>query len=525
MKRKWIFLAIILILVPWLGETLFNTKGEPREAIVAVTMLQSGDWVLPVSYGEDIPYKPPLLAWLIAIFSWLLNGGAVNEFTSRLPSALAATGMLMAGYAWTKRVKGERFAAITTLITVTSFEVFRSAVACRVDMVLTACIVGSMYMMWDWRELRGWWRLPVIALLLSGAVLTKGPVGALLPCLAMAIYCLISGDNFLKTAIWLTGVCAVSFIMPAIWYHAAWLRGGDGFLALALEENIGRLTGTMSYDSHLNPWWYNLVTIVAGMTPWTLLVILSGRTLWKVRRDAVRKMSPASKFALTMSLTILVFYCIPASKRSVYLLPMYPFMAYGVTMLITGHKDNPAIRIQAWIISVLAFTVPIVAMAAQSVTIGHVSTGTLEWWQYATAVLPVAGGMAWMVRRRHPAEMMIANTLLLYFAYVSAIQPMVLNPKSDRPAAKIIEEAAPSPTPVYSLIDDDYMRYYTINFYLGDRVRRLETLDSLPQGKCAVILPIDKTARLDSMISGAKDTVIVTNRSCDTRHPAALVRF
>lgn len=48
-----VMLVIPAALIP------FNTKGEPREAIVALSMLMSGDWVLPVSFGSDIPYKPP----------------------------------------------------------------------------------------------------------------------------------------------------------------------------------------------------------------------------------------------------------------------------------------------------------------------------------------------------------------------------------------------------------------------------------------------------------------------------------
>ena len=84
-----VFLAAVILLLPWLGETMFNSKGEPREAIVAVSMLQSGDWLLPVSHGADIPYKPPFMAWIIAAIAWLFNGGVVNEFISRLPSALA----------------------------------------------------------------------------------------------------------------------------------------------------------------------------------------------------------------------------------------------------------------------------------------------------------------------------------------------------------------------------------------------------------------------------------------------------
>ena len=75
--------ALAILYLPWLGETLFNSKGEPREAIVAVSMLQSGNWILPLNYGDDIPFKPPFLAWLIAGAAWLFNGGVVNEYLSR----------------------------------------------------------------------------------------------------------------------------------------------------------------------------------------------------------------------------------------------------------------------------------------------------------------------------------------------------------------------------------------------------------------------------------------------------------
>ena len=61
-----------LLLLPWLSTTWFNSKGEPREAIVAMSILQSGEWILPVNYGGDIPYKPPFLYWLIAIFLRIL---------------------------------------------------------------------------------------------------------------------------------------------------------------------------------------------------------------------------------------------------------------------------------------------------------------------------------------------------------------------------------------------------------------------------------------------------------------------
>ena len=83
----FIALLSVLVLVPFLGETIFYSKGEPREAIVAYTMLESGNWILPMNYGVEIAYKPPFLYWTIAVISSILGG--VSEFSARMPSALA----------------------------------------------------------------------------------------------------------------------------------------------------------------------------------------------------------------------------------------------------------------------------------------------------------------------------------------------------------------------------------------------------------------------------------------------------
>src|SRR5574344_1472647 len=87
-KTLWVLaLFCIAAFFLFLGSALFNTRGEPREAIVAVSMLDNGDWILPVNNGTEIAFKPPLLHWCIAAASTLT--GAVTEYTSRLPSALS----------------------------------------------------------------------------------------------------------------------------------------------------------------------------------------------------------------------------------------------------------------------------------------------------------------------------------------------------------------------------------------------------------------------------------------------------
>ena len=84
-KKAFWFIALlsVLVVVPFLGETIFYSKGEPREAIVALSMLESGNWILPVNYGTDIAYKPPFFYWSIAAVSSLF--GEVTEFFRPFP--------------------------------------------------------------------------------------------------------------------------------------------------------------------------------------------------------------------------------------------------------------------------------------------------------------------------------------------------------------------------------------------------------------------------------------------------------
>ena len=59
-KKAFWFIALlsVLVVVPFLGETIFYSKGEPREAIVALSMLESGNWILPVNYGTILLINP-----------------------------------------------------------------------------------------------------------------------------------------------------------------------------------------------------------------------------------------------------------------------------------------------------------------------------------------------------------------------------------------------------------------------------------------------------------------------------------
>ena len=367
----FIALLSVLVLVPFLGETIFYSKGEPREAIVAYTMLESGNWILPMNYGVEIAYKPPFLYWTIAVISSILGG--VSEFSARMPSALAFLAMQLVFFSFVAKRKNVKTAFLTSILLLSSFEVHRAAVACRLDMLQVSLIVISLCLLFRWDEKNckgGPW---LAVLLMACATLTKGPVGSIFPCLCIGIYQLLRGRSFGKAFFSLLGIGLLSLIPLGIWFWAAYQQGGEPFVNLMLEENTGRFFRKMSYESHENPLWYNFLTLIWGWIPWTLVLLVSlfglkwkemhvlpegdsvGERLKKVW-DKFRSQSPLQLFIWVVILTIFIFYCIPKSKRSVYLLPIYPFMGVLLAeyLLALVQRGAKVFKISAWIFAALA---------------------------------------------------------------------------------------------------------------------------------------------------------------------------
>ncbi len=263
---------------------------------------------------------------------------------------------------------------IAAILTLTAFEVHRAGMNCRVDMVNTAFMVGAMYLLYRWWE-KGKHQLPWLAILcMSGATLTKGPVGIILPCFVMGVFMLTQRENFWGI-VWRMALTALlSLVIPFCWYYAAYLQGGDEFLRLVKEENIDRFMGKMAYESHENPAWYNLLTLITGWLPYTLLLLFSLFILpWKKFSktrflENAKKATPLQVFTWLAFLLVLFFYCIPKSKRSVYLLPCYPFMAYLIAEYIVWMMKEKmgAIKVYAGVIASLAVILVIATLVIRA---------------------------------------------------------------------------------------------------------------------------------------------------------------
>ena len=494
----------VMLTVPFLGLTDFYSKGEPREAVVAYTMVEHGNWILPINNGGDIPYKPPFFHWCIALFSLLQ--GHVSEFTSRLPSALALVAMSVGGFVFFAKRKNANMALLATLLSLTAFEVHRAGINCRVDMVNTAFMVGALFLMFRWWE-RGKHTMPWLAILcMSGATLTKGPVGMLLPCAVMGVFMLTQRESLWST-VWRLGLTALlSLVLPLCWYYAAYLQGGDEFLRLVKEENIDRLLGKMAYESHENPFWYNFLTLITGWLPYTLLFVFSLFVLpWKRFSksgfmQSVRRAEPMQVFVWLAFGLILFFYCIPKSKRSVYLLPCYPFMAWLMAQYVVWLVANrlSAVKAYAWLMGVLGVVLSVAFVvlktgvvpdtlfhgkhAADNIAMLHaLESISVSPSHLLFALLPAVVGVATIMTllkkddalRNRVVWLSLSVVVALFLALDSTFQPAVLNTKADKSLAPQIEQRFDM-IKMYSYMSSPMLHFFSLNFYLGDRIQQFE---------------------------------------------------
>src|SRR6267154_594131 len=117
MSRPVSFALVIIcwtaIYLPGLGS--LEIKGEEgRRILPAVTMLETGNYLVPQVGSEPYFRKPPLVNWLVAA-SFKLTG-LRNEWTARLPSTLCVLAVALAFLTVARGALGAKGSLIAALI-------------------------------------------------------------------------------------------------------------------------------------------------------------------------------------------------------------------------------------------------------------------------------------------------------------------------------------------------------------------------------------------------------------------------
>ena len=336
----WLGAAALLTLAAGLGLRDPWAPDEPRYALIAAEMLQSGDWSVTRLGGVIYAQKPPVYFWLLAAAQGL--AGLRHGFL--LPSLLAGLGTLALVWDLARRLWSRETAWWAALGLLACLQFTMQVRSAQIDAVLCFFTTLSLYGLLRHLLLGPDWRWFSLGCLAAGAgVMTKGvgflPLLVLLPWAGMrwagwSVPRLGGGTR------WLLGPAA--FFAPlALWLVPLLLRAqGDPEIAGYLDNLLFRQTITRYADPwhHFQPFWYFFVEVIPWA--WFPLVLLFP---WLVVRWARRwKERDASVVLLSGWIAlVLLFFTISSGKRGVYLLPAAPALA----LLAAPHLGELAERL------------------------------------------------------------------------------------------------------------------------------------------------------------------------------------
>ena len=440
-----------------LGNELW-TPDEPRVAAIGRTMWRSGDWTLPRLNGEPFLEKPPFYWWVQAgIFT--LAGRATAPL-ARLPSALFAFASVLLTYAIGRRYFTRDACLLAGLVLLSMSDFALASHWVVVDNALLFSVTGVLACFVHAENRSGRSR----ALLLAGmyafaaaAFFSKGVVGLGVPVIGVATYLIWSGRLRAFTG-WhlLAGGAALALLVGA-WLHALWRAGGPALLDEFLIQNqLGRFFpgGVSTEWGHRRPYWYYALNAPGDWLPWTpflVLAVVSARRNWDRLEPGWRD---GLRFCAATSLSVLLALSLAGTKRSLYLLPIYPLVALAVGAWMVADVERALWerrleRAAAWLIRVCALLcVPAVYVALALLRL-DAWPGSL--W---SAALLGAGWAALRFPRPRTRTAALASTALiacLASAHLfAALKPGLDGHKSFVPFVRELERWVPAERPLYA---------------------------------------------------------------------------
>lgn len=328
------FLILLLLGIPpifWrLGEGPIYRSMEGRECLVIQEMVRSNEWVLPLRNGEDVPHKPPLMHWIGALTA-KVRGDGVDEWTVRFPSAAASLASLLLLFQMARREREGDYALVAALVLLTCESFTRQARDAWVDATLSFCILSAIYFFRRMEREGVWcgWRSYAFYSSIGLAVLSKGPIGAILPAMAIAAYLAATGRRHVLVHLVRPGAMALGVAIPLSWYAAAWTKGGELFLTTHLiRENLLHF---FRGQEGARPFYFFIPALIHEAAPWSLLFPFAAWRAWKARCEPT-----VETLGLWWWLTAFVFFSLSAGKRRVYLLPTMPAIALMTARWLSG---------------------------------------------------------------------------------------------------------------------------------------------------------------------------------------------
>ncbi len=467
-SSKWEYLGLFIfsfiIYVIYNQHVPITDPVEANYALTAKEMVLSADWISPRIYGNVWFDKPVFFYWLTAAAFQVFG---FSEWAARLaPAVFAALGLVLM-YWFVNKLTYKPIAALAVVILGTSFEYTVLAKLVITDMVFfffNCTALSFFYLGYVKMDNTKRWYLGMYSSM-ALAVLTKGPVGVLLPGLVILLF-LVLRRSWTELRKLVTPAGIMLFAVIAVpWYAAMYSLHGNEFLNSFFGVH-NYLRATVSEHPVDNVSYYYLVVFLLSMLPWSALAV---KALVQSCRALRSSSSPLLLFFILWIATYFGFYSLMATKYVTYTFPVL----FPIAILTAIHLDkmfelNSPAAVICWVGG------PFILQLCAYIAVAYRHVGWVSLGVVAASLLPFLLAYFWRLQKRSAQYMLtllclcqlVCYSLLSFFVF-----PVIAETRSGRDLADHIAALGMDKIGLY--------RFYSTSsvFYNGNIAVKLEAAD------------------------------------------------
>ncbi len=315
--KYWLALFVIaaILLFAGNGSLLVTDSVESNYALTAKEMVLSGDWLSPQIYGHYWYDKPIFFYWLTALAFKLFGFG---EFAARFfPAVFGLGGLALLAWGAHKLYDG-RTAWCSALVLMSSVEFFLISKSIITDAVLFFFFSATLlffYLGYRDGRARYWYFMYAAA---GFAVLTKGPIGVLLPGLIITLFLLWQRDWRVLSRMHLFSGTLLCAAVAVPWYAAMYAIHGSEFINIFFGTH-NFLRATVSEHPRDDVFYYYTLVNFLALFPWSGLIPWA---LWSWWRQGRRPLTQEQRFLLLWAMVVFGFFQCMATKYITYTYPL-----------------------------------------------------------------------------------------------------------------------------------------------------------------------------------------------------------
>ena len=298
-------------------------------ASISREMLASGNYLQVQHRFTDYLDKPPLLFGLSA-FSMKVFG--VNSFAFKLPSFLFSILGFYSTYKLATILYNRTVGIISSLILFTTLSIFLFNQDVRTDTILTGAVIFSIWQLTLFIREQKLMNLILGFIGIAAAMLSKGPIGLMVPVLAIGVDLIIKKKwKDIFNYKWIFGLVILAILLFPMSWGLYQQFGWTGVKFFYWTQSFGRITGENVWKNDTG-YFFFVHTYLWAFLPWSFAGIIALYERIKILIKSKFKMQLHEEI-ITLAGFILPFIALSFSK---YKLPHYIFVVFPLLSILTA---------------------------------------------------------------------------------------------------------------------------------------------------------------------------------------------